>query len=310
MMANRGGSHRGVKDCVRFCVCILLGVMSSVPVHAGVTVTDDRGQVLRLAHPARRIVSLAPNVAETLFAIGAGSRLVGAVDYTDYPAAAKKIPRVGSYSHLDLEAIVALKPDLVIAWETGNPPAQVDRLRALGLPVYVTEPGHIDDVARDMERYGVLAGLADSGRQAATTFRNRLADLRHRYGGRPPVRTFYQIWKDPLMTVGGPQIITDALKICGGENIFGALRQMAPTVTVESVLAANPEVIVASGDSEARPRWLDEWRRWPRLTAVKRDNLYAIPPDLIQRHTPRILDGTGRLCDALENARSKRDRFR
>lgn len=284
-------------------ICVSAGLRAEV---TGISVLDDTGQNLRLAAPAKRIVSLAPHVTETLFAIGAGERIVGTVDYSDYPAEAKKIPRVGGYSRIDLEAVAALKPDLVIAWESGNSSAHVAKLRALGLPIYVTQPNRIDDVATTLKRYSQLTGDAEAGHRAATRFRERLAGLRSRYAARPKVRTFYQIWKQPLMTVGGQQIITDAINVCGGENIFATLTTMAPTVTIEAVIAANPEAIVASGMGESRPEWLDDWKRWTSISAVARDNLFFIPPDLIQRHTPRLLEGTERLCQYLETARGRR----
>ncbi|HLA33340.1 MAG TPA: cobalamin-binding protein [Rhodocyclaceae bacterium] len=269
------------------------------------SVQDDSGATLRLKEPARRIVSLAPHVTETLYAAGAGAQLVGAVDYSDYPEAAKRVARIGGYSKLDLETIVALKPDLAIGWASGNLPAHIAKLRALGIPVYLTQPARIDDIANDLERFGEIAGTQTTARAAAASFRTRLQELRSRYGARPKLRVFYQIWKQPLMTVGSGQIIGDAIRLCGGENVFGDVNTLAPKVTVEAVLAANPEVIVASGMGEARPDWLDDWRQWNSMTAVKRDNLFFIPPDLIQRHTPRIVEGTESLCKQLETARAR-----
>jgi len=293
-----------MKRALLFCWALL----AAQAVQAEIVVIDDTGAALRLAAPAQRIVSLAPHVTETLFAAGAGGKIVGAVDYSDHPEAAKKIPRVGGYSKLDLEAVAALKPDLVIGWASGNAPAHIDKLRALGIPVYLAQPERIDDVAVNLERYGGLAGTQTTARAAAAAFRARLAALREKYAGAPKVRVFYQIWKQPLTTVGGRQVITDVIRLCGGENVFADLKPLAPKVSVEAVLAANPEVIVASGMGEARPEWVDDWRQWPGLTAVKRDNLYFIPPDLIQRHTPRLVEGAARLCEQLETARGKRPR--
>lgn len=273
---------------------------------AEVSVVDDSGATLRLTHPARRIVTLAPHLAETVFAAGAGDKLVGTVEFSDFPEAVKRIAKVGGYSRLDLEAITALKPDLIIGWSSGNAPAHLDKLRALGFPVYISQPNQIGDVASEIERLGILAGTEKASQVAATHFRERLADLKKRYSQRPVVRTFYQIWKEPLMTIGGKQIISDVVRLCGGENVFAALDTMAPTVTVEAVIAANPEAIVASGMNAARPEWLDDWKRWTSITAVARDNLFFIPPELIQRHTPRLLDGAERLCLHLETARSRR----
>jgi len=285
---------------------LALMLAAGLNAHAEIVVRDDSGETVRLAAPARRIVSLAPHVTETLYAAGAGAWLVGAVDYSDYPAAAKTLPRVGGYSKLDLESIAALKPDLVVGWASGNAPAHVARLRALGIPVYLSQPERIDDVAASLERYGELAGTQAVAHAAAAAFRDRLQALRTRYGARPKVRTFYQIWKQPLMTVGGTQVISDAIRLCGGENVFADLKPLAPQVTVEAVLAADPEAIIASGMGEARPEWLDDWRQWKTLTAVKRDNLFFIPPDLIQRHTPRLVEGAARLCTHLEMARGRR----
>ncbi len=271
-----------------------------------VEVVDDAGSRLRLAQPARRIISLAPHLTETLFAAGAGERVVGSVEYSNYPPAAATIARVGSYAQIDLERVIALRPDLIIGWQSGNAAAHLDRLRALGFPVYVSQPDRIDDVASEIERLGVLAGSSAVADRAAASFRQRLAALQKRYGQRPPVPTFYQIWKQPLMTVGRRQIISDVIRLCGGDNVFASLETMAPTVTVEAIIAANPEAIVASGMGDSRPEWLDDWRRWTSIEAVARDNLFFVPPDLIQRHTPRLLDGAELLCQHLETARRRR----
>jgi iron complex transport system substrate-binding protein len=268
--------------------------------------TDDSGHEVRLKAPAKRIITLAPHATELLYAAGAGDRLVGTVEFSDYPPAAKKVPRVGSYERLDLEAISALKPDLVITWETGNPAGQVAKLKALGLTVYASQPNRMEDIAAQLERFGQLAGSEAAANTAARQFRQRLENLRRNNAQQPTVRIFYQIWTPPLMTVGGPQIISDAIRLCGGENVFGHLNQMSPTVSVETVLQADPEAIVATGMGDARPEWLNDWNKWTRMTAVKRGNLFHINPDIMQRHTPRILDGTEQLCADLDIARSRR----
>lgn len=286
----------------------LATLVTALPARAEIVVTDDTGVTLRLAAPAKRIVSLAPHITEELFAAGAGDRIVGTVDYSDYPEAAKRIRRVGGYSKVDLEAVAALKPDLVLAWQSGNASAHLDKLKALGLPLHVTQPNRIEDIARHIEQYGRLAGTSATADAAARDFRARLAQLRTRHEKRAPVRVFYQVWKSPLTTVGGKQIISDAIRLCGGVNVFADLPGMAPNVSAEAVLAANPEAIVASGMGEERPEWLDDWRRWTPITAVARNNLFFIPPSIIQRHTPRLLDGTERLCAHLETARERRPR--
>ncbi len=290
---------------MRFALTLFLSLACTVPARADLVVRDDTGQEVRLKAPARRIVTLAPHAAESLFAAGAGDRLVGTVSFSDYPEAARKVPVVGSYDRFDLEAIAALKPDLVIAWQSGNPPAQVERLKALGLPVFVQQPNRLEDVAGQLEALGRLAGTEPQANAAAARFRERLAALRA-YSAKPPVRVFYQVWKSPLMTVGAPQIISDVIRLCGGDNVFGKLPQMAPAISVEAVLEADPEAIVVSGMGQNNPEWLDDWRRWKNLTAVRRDNLFFINPQLIQRHTPRILEGAQALCTDLDLARSRR----
>jgi len=272
---------------------------------AEIVVPDHAGQTLRLAKPAVRIVSLAPHITENLFAIGAGGRIVATVDFSDYPPAAQKIPRLGNHTRIDLEALLTYQPDLVIAWKDGNPPALIDQLRALGLPIYVSQSVHIESLADELERYGQLTGQPGAGDDAAHRFRQRLADLNSRYAKKPTVRVFYEIWNRPLMTVGGTQVISEVIRLCGGENIFGHLRTLVPTVSIESVLAAKPEAIVTADPSDSQPQWLNAWKQWPQLPAVARGNLFHIHPDLMQRHTPRLLEGAEQLCTQLDEARRR-----
>ena len=286
----------------------ILSLLVTGLAQAEISVRDDSGQYLKLATPARRIVSLAPHITENLYAAGAGSFVVGVSDYSDYPAEAKRLAHVGNYANLDLEAILAKRPDLVIAWEGGSSAAQLARLKALGLPLFISQPRTIEDIATNIERFGELAGTSILAAVSARTFRFRHAELRSRYANRPPVRTFYQIWNQPLATINGEQLISNVMQLCGAENIFAGLPLLAPTVTLEAVLAANPEAVVASGMDESRPEWLDMWWRWKELTASARGNLFFIPPDIINRHTPRLLDGAQLLCAHMETARGRRPR--
>ncbi len=287
-------------------LALLATLLCSPSSEAKLEIVDDTGRRLALPAPAQRIVSLAPHVTELLFAAGVGDRIVGVVAYSDFPPAALVLPQVGGYSNVDLEAVVALKPDLVVGWSSGNRKANLGRLEALGIPVYLNEPRSLEDVARSLEVFGRLGGNEQAGRAAAEAFRERQAALAARYEARPAVRTFYQIWDRPLMTINGEHLISDVLRLCGGENVFAGLAQLAPKIGVESVLAANPEAVIASGMGEARPEWLDQWRRWPGLAAAAAGNLFFVPPELIQRHTPRILDGATRVCEFLEAARTRR----
>lgn len=286
---------------------LLLGWMAIVsPTEAEVSVRDDAGKVIIFHSPAHRIVSLAPHITELLYAAGAGNAVVGAVEYSDYPEAAKSIPRVGSGVGLDIEAIVMLHPDLVIAWQSGNPSWQVERLAKLGFPVFVTEPRRIDDVSDLLERLGKLTGTETVAGKAAEEFRRHQARLRDRYSERSDVPVFYQILDNSLLTVNRYHLISDVIRLCGGKNVFADLPGLTPHVDVESVLRKNPEAILASGYEPLWPEWRDRWRRWPMLSAVEHDNLFLIPPDLIHRHSPRILEGAERVCAALDQARARR----
>lgn len=280
--------------------------LSSLAAAAPVTVTDDTGQTVKLAGPAQRIVVLAPHVVENLYAIGAEDRIVAAVDYSDYPEAARKLPRVGGYSRFDVESILLKKPDLIIGWASGNPAAQLDQVRALGVPLYLVQSNRFEDVARELSQFGRLTGRPAEAEAVATRFLRGLAELRRANAGKPKVRVFYQIWQTPLMTIGGEQIISSAIAACGGDNVFAGLKGMAAQISDEAVLAADAEAFVAGGMGEIRQDWLEPWRRWKQLTAVRRDNLFFVPADLMQRHTVRLLDGTGLLCRHLDTARLRR----
>lgn len=279
----------------------------SLPVLAApLSVKDDLGISVTLDRPAQRIISLAPHATEMLFAVGAGSRIVGAVDFSNYPEAAKAIPRVGGYHRLDVERIVNLKPDLVIAWRDGNGPPAIDRLKKLRLNVYVTEPVDLPDVASHLRRLSVLVGEEETGQAVAARFQVRYEGLKQRYENARPVSTFYQLWHQPLMTATNSHLIGQVIRLCGGANIFADLPVPTPKVGLEAVLAADPRAIIASGMDEARPEWLDDWRQWPKLRAVSNNHLFFVAPDILQRHSPRILDGADQVCAALDQVRSAR----
>ncbi|TLF48745.1 cobalamin-binding protein [Halomonas urmiana] len=269
-------------------------------------VADDAGREVCLDAPARRIVALSPGVTELLYAAGAGERVVGAVSFSDYPAEAARLPRVGSYDRLDLEALLALEPDLVVAWAGGNPREQVDRLPRLGLPVFFSDAGDFAAIASSLERFGALAGTETVADEAARALREGVTALREQHAEAAPIPVFYQVWEQPLMTVNGEHWISQALALCGGENLFAEEAPLVPRIGVEAVLARDPEAIITGGMGEPDSSWLEAWRDFPEMTAVRRDNLFFIDPDLVQRATPRLLEGTRALCDRLESARERR----
>jgi len=270
------------------------------------SVVDDAGSIVTLQQPAQRIISLAPHVTELLFAAGAGDRIVGAVDFSDFPEAAKKLPRVGSNNAFDLEAMLTLKPDLVVAWESANPKALLEKLQALSIPIYYSEPRQLKDVASNLERLGRLAGTEAMANAASAEFRQQLAELRKKYSSRDHVSVFYQIWHQPLMTINGEHIISQVIELCGGRNVFYDLPALAPKISLEPVLLKDPEVIVVGSSAVNHPGWKEDWYRWPKLRAVKNGHLFYIDPDLIQRQTPRILQGAAELCRQLATVREAR----
>ncbi len=280
------------------------GAVALIPLAlAEITVLDDAGNVMTLRAPARRIISLAPHVTELLYAAGAGNYIVGAVEYSDYPEPAKRIPRVGNGYGLDLEKIVGLHPDLVISWQSGNPSWQTERIKQLGFPVFVTEPHHIGDVASLVERFGRLTATEADAATATRQFRRHQESLRQRYAMRRPITVFYQILDSSLLTISQQHLISDVIQLCGGSNIFADLPGLTSRVDVESVLQKNPEAILASGYEAVWPEWRGRWRSWPALSASLHDNLFFIPPDLIHRHSLRILQGAEQICVALEKTR-------
>jgi iron complex transport system substrate-binding protein len=266
---------------------------------------DSDGRRVTLEAPAQRIVSLAPHVTEQLFAAGAGAKLVGVSEYSDYPEEAKRLPRVASSGAVNLEMVLALKPDLVVAWRLEATTAALVRLESLGVPVFYSEPRRLAQIPDMIAALGDLAGTAAIARPVAESLRKELAQLDASYRARRPVTVFYQISERPLMTLGGGQFVSDAIALCGGRNIFAAESVMAPMVNVESVLAADPEAIVATQDA-----WLASWRRFPGLRAVQAGNLFTVPVNEMHRHGPRAIGATKRLCEHLDAARLKAARQR
>ncbi|MCW4151555.1 cobalamin-binding protein [Halomonas sp. 18H] len=289
-------------------VALALGVAGAASGEAGAAmcVTDDAGREVCVERPAERIIALSPGVTELLYAAGAGERLVGAVSFSDHPAAAAELPRVGSSDRLDLEAMLALSPDLVVAWSGGNPEEQVERLIRLGIPVFYSAADDFATIASNLERLGALANTQATAHQTASQLRAEVAALRRRHADAEPVSVFYQVWQSPLMTLNGEHWISQALALCGGVNLFAEQSALVPRIGVEAVLGRDPEAIITGGRGKADAAWLDAWREFPDMTAVRQDNLFFINPDLVQRTTPRLVEGTRDICRHLEAVRERR----
>ena len=266
--------------------------------------TDVRGVDLRMDRPPQRIISLAPHLTELLFSLGAGRRVVGTIEHSDFPEAAKSIPRVGDASRIDIERILSLRADLVVAWQSGNSDADIRKLERLGMPVYVTEPRTLSDVAALLRGLGRLTGRQVKARELASEYLERLRAMEQKYQNARPVTVFYQIWQQPLMTISGRHIISDAIRVCGGRNVFADLEAIAPAVDLEAVVAARPEVIIANSASDGGAKALQAfWAEWPSLTAVARGQIHAMPSSTMARPSLRIMEGVETLCRILEGAR-------
>ena len=264
---------------------------------------DDSGHEIVLDRPAERIITLAPHLTEQVYTAGAGSRIVATVNYSNFPPAANQHLKIGSYKKISYEMVVGLNPDLILAFG-GNGWEMINRLRALDYSVFVDQPRELEDVASTLIKLGALLGTKGIADKEARKFRYRLKQLHSQFSDGESVRVFYEVWDKPLITINGDHLISSVIRLCGGKNIFSDALPMAPRISVETVVQRNPQVIVASGHGDQKPEWLDDWLQWPSITAVEHGHLYFIPPDILQRHTVRILDGAKRMCEYLDSART------
>lgn len=272
-------------------------VTGAVEGDAPIRVEDDTGHLVTLDHPARRIIALSPHLVESSFAVGAGKQLVGAIAGSDYPPTALQIERIGSYRGIPLELIVARQPDLVLAWGSGTPASLVEQLERLGIPVYRSEPRRLDQIADDLRDIGRLSGHAERGEQAAADFETALAKTEQQLS--PPPKVFYQLGQSPLTTLAGGQIVTQVIRHCGGEPLFDEAPVLVPQIGWESLLEAQPDVILAAGNDD---RWQKFWADHDELPAVETGALYTLDPDAISRPGPRMIQAVGAVCHALVDA--------
>jgi iron complex transport system substrate-binding protein len=309
-------------DAVRRRVVVVVvawaaAAMAAAPgLSAPVSARDDDGQLVSLPAPARRILSLSPHATELLFAAGAGANVVGTVRYADYPEAARRLPRVGDAMQLDLERMASLKPDLIVVWLHGSAIGQIERLKVLKVPVFNSEPTTLAQIGSSLRRLGTLAGTDAAAQRAADAFDAELAALRQRYAGRAPVRVFYQVWHQPLITVNDQHLIGDVIKVCGGVNVFGSQAVRVPMPSAEAVLAARPQVLVSSyndnggeaADAATLQHALNEtlspWVGFKAFEPVAKKQVLLLPADWISRQSPRALLAARRLCQALDQVRA------
>lgn len=258
--------------------------------------------------PVRRIITLAPHLTELVFTAGAGDRLVGVVEYSDYPPEARLLPRVGDAFRLDYEAVAALKPDLILGWKSGTPAAVVSRLSELGYRVVTLEPGRLQTIAEHIRVIGELADSGPAAAMAADAFERELEKLRDENRHATILSVFYQISWRPLFTISKRHVIGEAIEVCGGRNIFAELTELSPAITLEAVLDQAPQVIIASQfDTRGNlaETELDRWSKWVNVPAVRDGNLFLLDADQMARPSARILGGVRALCETLEAVRSR-----
>lgn len=307
---------------VRACVAMARGLAVSaaiamsamLPTHAraaAFTAIDDSGRSVRFERPAERVVTLAPGLTELVYAAGGGATLVGTTALSDYPPPARRVARIGDASRLDVERVLALRPDLVIVWQRGATSRELAQLEAAGVRLFHLEPRRLADVPRAVERLGVVLGQEAAASRAAEGLRRRLERLRVAHAMSASVSVFYQVWQQPLMTINGQHLIDDVIRLCGGRNVFSRLAVLVPVISTEAVVAADPQVIMTASESSNVVAWarapddaaFDTWRRHARLAAVRHGTMYALNGDAISRQGPRIVDGAEAVCAALDDAR-------
>jgi len=270
----------------------------------GISVTDDSGTTITLEQSAKRIIALAPHIVENVYTAGAGNQLVASVNYANYPPEAEKLPKVGGYNKFNIESIAAMQPDLIFVWESGTPKPFIDKIKQLGIPVYLDEPSTIEEIADSIRRIGKLTGNDEVANQAAEKHLNDLAKLKQTQVDKTPVKVFYQVWDDPLYTINGKQVISDVLRLCGGVNIYADESIKAPIISLESLIDRNPEVIMTGSTHISTDKSLERWKKWPSMAAVIHDNLFLVDADIVSRHTTRLIEGATSICQKLDIART------
>lgn len=272
---------------------------AALPTDSPIVLTDDTGQRVSLPYAPRRIVSLAPSATEMLFAAGLGARVVATVEYSDEPAAAKQVPRIGDVTAVDIERLVSMRPDLVVVWPGGGNPAQIEKIAHLGIPVYRQQVNRLADVPVSLRRLGALASDRWIADRAARSLQDLLARLAHEYGGGKHPTVLLEVWNRPVYTVGGTHLMSDALRLCGGRNVFGDLKELGPVVSTEAVIARNPDIIVAVAPPGEGAGWLQEWKRFGSLNAVRNGRLISFEDPRFVRLGPSVVSATEGLCMAL-----------
>lgn len=268
-------------------------------------VTDDKSRSVCIKDPVKRVISLSPGSTELIYAAGGGDKVIAVDAHSDYPSQVKNLPRIGGYPNISVEAITAMKPDVVIAWAGGNSPKVTSKLESIGIRVFYIDPITFPGIASTLRRLGTLFGTQAVAEENAADLDKRYQSLKLHYQSKRPVTVFYEIWNKPLMTISRDQIIGQVIELCGGRNIFADAAVRVPKVSMESLLGLNPEVILSSDGLKDGKSIQERWSRWTKLRAVREGSLFTVNGDQISRPTPRALDAAEITCQLLERVRSK-----
>ena len=253
----------------------------------------------------QRIVALAPHIVEMLFDIGAGDQIVGTVEYADYPEAALKIPRIGGYHGIQIEKVLALKPDLVIVWQSGNKVSDIEQMEKMGLKIAYSQPYAIEDVASELRALGQLTGHKVQAEVVANRYVQRLEKLRQRYASQQqakikPMKVFYQLWPEPMRTINKETLINQMIEVCQGQNVFANNPTPYPQIGIENVIVAQPEIIIYPDEKSTIEQPIIDWRKWPEIPAVKHNRFVRVNADLMHRFSTRMLEGIEDMCEKID----------
>ena len=249
---------------------------------------------------AKRIVALAPHIVEMLFDIGAGEQIVGTVAYADYPEAALKIPRIGGHYGIQVEKVLALKPDLVIIWKSGSKVSDIEQMEKMGLKIIYSQPHKIEDVASELKVFGKLTGHEEQADAVANRYVQRLKTLRQQYANIAPMKVFYQLWPNPMRTINKETLINQLIEVCQGKNVFADNPTPYPHIGIENVIVAQPEIIILPDEKSNKEQPVIDWRKWPEIPAAKHNRFIRVNADLMHRFSTRMLDGIEDMCKKID----------
>lgn len=252
---------------------------------------------------AQRIIALSPHSVEMLFAIGAGDRIVATLEYADYPEEALKILQIGNFAGIQIEKVVELQPDLIVAWKSGNQISELNKLESLGFNMLYSHPQNIEEVKLELLDLGNRTGLNKNAQKVVDEIEQKYQQIKQKYLNKSKIKVFYQLWHDPLLTIGPNNWIDSLIQDCHAENLFNDAETPFPAVSLESVLMKNPQVIIIPHHSGSVGAKQEIWKRWPQIDAIKNSHLFTINGDLLHRFTPRAIDGLAELCAAIDSAR-------